>query len=90
MEFSSTDVFGYQLLHTMYINIIVRMNAKIPTSDHNFDETVNVSFGSTPEVRPGLCECLLSGVKESVSTCNFILGDSLQGARSGRLTSKKP
>ena len=50
MEFSSTDVFGYQLLHTMYINIIVRMNAKTPTSDHNFDETVNISFGSFSEI----------------------------------------
>ena len=33
-------------------------------------------------VMPGLCERLLLGVKQSVSTCNFILGDSLQRAKS--------
>ncbi len=33
---------------------------------------------------PGLCERLLLGVKQSVSTCNFILGDSLQGAKNGQ------
>jgi len=32
-------------------------------------------------VMPGLCERLLLGVKQSVSTCNFILGDSLQCAQ---------
>jgi len=60
-------------------------HAELLPFPHNLkSQLVFTQPGSEAEVPLGWIDRLLSGVKETVSTCNFILGESLQRANSGR------